>query len=83
MSPVWLTKVKTMTKMHFARLAAAMAAAKRCIELEDHTSLTVLQFEIIVDQLALACSELDPKFDYDRFVDACNKPCEPVTSIRL
>jgi hypothetical protein len=59
-----------MTKQHFARLAAALSAARRDAELSQ-APISDASFEIVVDQVALACKEFNPSFNYDRFVDAC------------
>jgi hypothetical protein len=48
----------------FTRFAKIVPALRKSGE------FTESQLEQIADQLALACSELNPKFDYDRFIDA-------------
>lgn len=64
-----------MTKRHFERLAAAMRALKASPEghrpAGSTAGLTAEQFEEIVDQLTLACFDLNPRFDMERFRDAC------------
>jgi hypothetical protein len=52
-----------MTKQHFARLAIVAQVM--------HLQLNEEQFDALVDQLALACQEFNPRFDYQRFADAC------------
>jgi hypothetical protein len=61
-----------MTRQHFARIAKALQAASKDVALTTNMPLTREQYDIIVDQLALACGDFNQKFNYDRFVDACN-----------
>lgn len=61
-----------MTKRHFERLAAALAAARKDCTLSE-CPITDASFEIIADQIALACNAGNPRFDYDRFIAACKK----------
>lgn len=54
---------KTMTCRHFKRFAQALVAFRR----SDGAMLTADQFTALIDQIALACGDFNPKFDYDEF----------------
>jgi len=61
-----------MTKHHFERLAKALEAARKDCVLNE-CPMTDSAFDIVVDQIALACTEFNPRFDYDRFWLAARK----------
>lgn len=56
-----------MTRQHMNRIALAL----RAFRASDGAGLTDDQYGGLIDQLALACSEFHPAFDYARFEDAC------------
>lgn len=56
-----------MTKRHFKRFATAVVALRRT------GNFTPEQIEEIIDQLAIACNEFNPEFNYTKFEEACLK----------
>jgi hypothetical protein len=61
------------SRQHFQRIAQAAGAMWFDIHDIAGENVAAAIFDTIIDQLALACSEFNSGFKYDRFRDACFK----------
>src|SRR6266404_4600938 len=63
----------TMTRKHFQQIANAMQSLRK-FEVNDaelSEDVRVVRYSSVVDALAKVLAESNPKFDRDRFLDAC------------
>ena len=63
-----------MTRKHFQLIADAMRYSAPSIEFNNSLSIDsskAIQFKLCVLNLASQLKETNPRFDFDRFVDAC------------